>query len=68
MNSQQRRLMSELAAQFGFELGETTRGHARFVNRDSGAVVFGSGTPSDHRAWNNIRAKLKRVSKETSTP
>ena len=49
--------MAELAEEFGFDLGETARGHARFVHRQTGSVVFGSGTPSDCRAWKNIRAK-----------
>jgi len=61
VNSQQRRLMAKLAAQYDFELTETARGHARFVSRRNGEIVYGSGTPSDRRAWKNIRAQLKRV-------
>jgi hypothetical protein len=42
--------MAKLADQFGFELTETARGHARFVSRRTGEIVFGSGTPIDRRA------------------
>ena len=55
------RQMRELAEQFGFDLDLTNKTHLRFVHRRTGGIVFASGTPSDRRAWKNIRANLRRA-------
>ena len=48
-----------IAKQAGWEVGTTKKGHIRFVAPD-GTIVIHSSTPSDHRAWKNLRGALRR--------
>jgi hypothetical protein len=45
----------------GWRQEETSKGHVRYLPPDAKApIVVRSGTPSDHRAWDNFMAQLKR--------
>jgi hypothetical protein len=56
------RELDRLAA-YGFPPGTPTgSGHVRF-RHPAGGVVHTSSTPSDRRAWRNLRAQLRRVAR-----
>lgn len=42
-----------------------TRGHHLAIRTPSGKVVYGSSTPGDVRAELNIKAKVRRVMRDT---
>lgn len=44
-----------------WDVDQTKGEHLRWRHRPSGKLVFTGGTPSDHRAFKNIEAMLKRV-------
>jgi hypothetical protein len=63
--SQWKRVLGDLARQFGRSLEYTGSGHWRLVKpgyRD----LFTSSTPSDHRILQNVRAKLRRAERTTA--
>jgi hypothetical protein len=47
----------------GFDTGLTEKNHLRLTHRDSGRVIYGSGTPSDFRAHRNLMAQVRRLLK-----
>jgi predicted RNA binding protein YcfA (HicA-like mRNA interferase family) len=53
----------EWAKELGFECERTRGSHIRF-RRPNTPLVSSSMTPSDHRAYMNTRAKLKRALRE----
>jgi hypothetical protein len=48
------------AKSLGFSAERTKSGHIKFIRPGTPSVFF-SGTPSDHRAYQNGIAKLRRV-------
>ena len=44
----------------GWQHDLTTRGHHQFFAPNGRDIVVASGTPSDHRAFNNFMAQMKR--------
>ena len=46
----------------GWTLEYTGSGHIRWQH-PSGAFAFSASTPSDHRAWKNQLAKLRRLAR-----
>lgn len=60
MGNDLRRLIKALEAQ-GFTVTRTGNGHWLVRNADGLAVVTLAGTASDHRAWRNALARLKRA-------
>lgn len=59
MNKDLRKLI-RLAESQGFEASVTRKGHVEF-RKDGVRVATFSGTPSDHRAWRNSLAALRRA-------
>jgi len=50
------------AAEQGWKIDRTARGHPRFTPPDrTDEIIVGSGTPSDVRALRNLLARLKRA-------
>jgi hypothetical protein len=43
----------------GWEVGIAQNNHIIF-RPPEGKAIFGPSTPSDHRSWKNLRAKLRR--------
>jgi predicted RNA binding protein YcfA (HicA-like mRNA interferase family) len=60
LSKEQRSLIRALEAQ-GFTVERTRKGHWLVRNAAGRAVVTMSGTSSDHRAWRNALARLKRA-------
>lgn len=55
-----RKLADALEAQ-GWKVTKTTKGHYRFVPPDpEKRIVHTGGSPSDHRAFKNLKADLRR--------
>ena len=44
----------------GFDTGLTEKNHLRFTHRATGRVIYGPGTPSDHRSYKNVMAQVRR--------
>lgn len=55
----QTKRLIEAAEQQGWTVTATSGGHIKFLSSD-GNIVFAAATPSDHRAWRNTRARLRR--------
>lgn len=54
--------LRKLAEQQGWRAPETRNGHVRFLSPDKGQpAIVAAGTPSDHRAWRNLIASLRRA-------
>jgi hypothetical protein len=51
------------AAKLGYEVSRTRKGHLRLIH-DSGAIVVGPSTPSDHRSWRNTASQLRKSLRE----
>ena len=49
-----------LAQEPGWVVSPTRSGHWKLI-APSGAIVFTSGTPSDHRTLKNLRAQMHRA-------
>lgn len=50
------------AEQQGWRVEDTRGGHVKFLSPDrTKSPVIGPGTPSDHRAWLNFLAELRRA-------
>ena len=49
----------EIAASQGWTLERRTNNHLRWIS-PTGTKVFSSGTPSDHRAVQNLKKDLKK--------
>ncbi len=63
MPKELRKLCTVLTDQdWSFE--KSARGHIAFINPDGKTVYHTSGTPSDHRAYKNMLAALKRADLE----
>jgi hypothetical protein len=45
----------------GWQHDRTTRGHHQFYSPNGRDIITHSGTPSDHRAFNNFLARMKRA-------
>lgn len=45
----------------GWQHDRTTRGHHQFYSPNGRDIVTTSGTPSDHRAYNNFLSQMKRA-------
>ncbi len=60
MDKDTKRLVKEAAGQ-GFQVTYTTKGHPVITNLETGESVTMSGTPSDHRAFANAVARLRRI-------
>jgi len=59
------RELNRLAASFGFDPAQPTRGnHLAFRHAVSDRVVFFSSTPSDRRAVQRLKVKFRRVANE----
>lgn len=56
----------EWVSKRGWTVARTNRGHLR-LTRPGMPMIFGSGTPSDHRSIKNMRAKVKRVERATKS-
>jgi hypothetical protein len=54
------KVLVEKAVKQGWRLEETSKGFAFFPPDPKLAPVYFHGTESDHRAWKNTRAEMKR--------
>jgi hypothetical protein len=55
-------MLARAARRQGWEVRRTRRGHVLFVSPDRTVpLIYGSGTPSDHRSVLNLRARLRRA-------
>jgi hypothetical protein len=59
VNKDLRKLFKALEAQ-GYEVRLTPRGNHYIVTRNGRRITTIAGTPSDHRAWQNMLSYLKR--------
>jgi len=65
MNKDIRQLVKR-AKRDGWDVAETRRGHVSFRSPDGAYTYVTSGTPSDQRALNNLRAGLRRAGLSTT--
>jgi len=52
------------AGERGWSFERTQKGHYKFEHPQIGKSVYTSGTPSDHRAFNNAKAKMKSLERQ----
>jgi predicted RNA binding protein YcfA (HicA-like mRNA interferase family) len=53
--------LRKTAEQQGWRVEDTRGGHVKFLPPDTAQpAVVAAGTPSDHRAWRNLLASLRR--------
>jgi hypothetical protein len=45
----------------GWAVEYTNNGHLKWIFMKTGGFTYTASTPSDHRAFMNIRARLKRI-------
>ena len=60
LSDETNRFISAAIAQ-GWRYEESAKGHVRLLSPDGKTIIGHSGTPSDHRAGKNFRARLKRA-------
>jgi predicted RNA binding protein YcfA (HicA-like mRNA interferase family) len=51
----------------GWNVSHTRGTHLRCSHPKASRTVFTAGTPSDHRAWMNLKHELRRVLREGRT-
>lgn len=58
------KIIIEYAEGLGFQVDSTNSNHLKF-KKEGCVTVYTSSTPSDHRAFLNIKSQLKRALKQT---
>lgn len=66
-NTELRRFLRELVGR-GWTVEKRKHGHYALHNPRLKALIFAPGTPSDHRAFANLRAQIQRAERMEPTP